>query len=70
MTGEEPGHNRPLQRSLLPARFREGIDDADGVLCEVCLSTEPEGMASGTVLWIDCDKCGVCGCIIIVSSRI
>ena len=30
-----------------------------GVLCEVCHSTEPEGLASGTVFWIDCDKCGV-----------
>ena len=59
MTGEEPGCNRPQRRSQLPARFREGIDDADDVLCEVCHSTEPEGLASSTVFWIDCDKCGV-----------
>ena len=59
MRGEEPGHNRPQRRSQLPARFREDIDDAVGVLCEVCHSTEPEGLASGIVFWIDCDKCGV-----------
>ena len=46
-------------RSQLPARFLEDIDDADGVLCEVFHSTETEGLASGTVFWIDCDKCGV-----------
>ena len=59
MTGEEPGRNRPQRRSQLQARFCEDIDDADGVLCKVCHSTEPEGLASGTVFWIDCDKCGV-----------
>ena len=59
MTGEEPGRNRPQCRSQLQAGFREDIDDADGVLCEVSYSTEPEGLASGTVFWINCDKCGV-----------
>ena len=59
LTGEEPGRNRPQRRSQLQARFCEDIDDADGVLCEVSYSTEPEGLASGTVFWIDCDKCGV-----------
>ena len=59
MTGEEPGRNRPQCRSQLPARFCEDIDDADGVLCKVCHSTEPEGLASGTVFWIECDKCSV-----------
>ena len=62
MIGEEPGRNRPQRRSQLPARFREDIDDANdanGVLCEVCHSTEPEGLASGKVFWIDCDKGGV-----------
>ena len=59
MTSEEPGHNHPQRRSQLPARFCEDIDDADGVLCEVYHSTEPEGLASGTAFWINCDKCGV-----------
>ena len=59
MTGEEPGRNHPQRRSQLPAGFREDIDDADGVLCEVCRSTGPEGLSSGTVFWINCDKCGV-----------
>ena len=59
MTGEEPGRHHPQRSSQLPARFCEDIDDADGVLCEACNSTEPEGLASGTVFWINCDKCGV-----------
>ena len=70
MTGEEPGRNRPQRRSQLTARFREDIDDADGVLCEICHSTEPEGLASGTVFWIDCDKCGVWVQIIVSSRKI
>ena len=59
LTGEEPRRNRPQCRSKLPAGFCEDIDDADGVLCEVSYSTGPEGLASGTVFWINCDKCGV-----------
>ena len=59
MTGEEPGCNRPQRRSQLPTRFREDIDNADSVLCEVCHSTELEGLASSTVFWIYCDKYGV-----------
>ena len=59
MTGEEPGCHHPQRSSQLSARFCEDIDDADGVLCEACHSTEPEGLASGTVFWIECDKCGV-----------
>ena len=59
MTRKELGRNRPQRCSQLPVRFSEYIDDADCVLCEVCHSTEPEGLASGTEFWIDCDKCGV-----------
>ena len=59
MIGEEPGRNLPQRRSQLTAQFREDIDDVDGVLCVLCHSTEPEGLASGTVFWIDCDKCGM-----------
>ena len=59
MTGEEPGRSRPQHHSQLPALFREDIDDADGVACEVCRSTGPEGLSSSTVFWIDCDVCGV-----------
>ena len=59
MTGEEPGRHRPQRCSQLPAQFCEDIDDADGVLCEACHNTEPEGLAAGTVFWIECDKCGV-----------
>ena len=59
MTSEEPARNHLQRRSQLPARFHEEIDDADGVLCEVCNSTETEGLAPGTVFWINCDKCGV-----------
>ena len=59
LTGEEPGRNRPQCRSKLPARFCEDIDDADGVLCEAYHSTGPEGLATGTVFWIECDKCSV-----------
>ena len=44
MTCEEPGRIRPQRHSQLPAQFREDIDDADGVLCEACHSTEPEGL--------------------------
>ena len=59
MTSEEPARNHLQRCSQLPARFHEDIDDADGIPCEVCHSTEPEGLASGTVFWINCDKCGV-----------
>ena len=59
MTSEEPACNHPQRCSQLPARFHEDIDDADGVPCEVCHSTEPGGLASGTVFWINTDKCGV-----------
>ena len=48
MTSEEHGRNRPQRRSQLPVRFSEYIDDAYGVLCEVCHSPEHEGLASGT----------------------
>ena len=32
----------------------DGISDG-----HVCHSTEPEGLTSSTVFWIDCDKCSV-----------
>ena len=68
MTGEEPGRNRPQRHSQLPARFREDINNADGVLCEVCHSTEPEvwhpALCSGSTV-----TSVVCGCTTIVSSR-
>ena len=68
MTGEEPGCNRPQCRSQLPTRFREDIDNADSVLCEVCHSTDPESLASSMCSGSTVTSM-VCGCTIIVSSR-
>ena len=48
------------RRRQLPARFRnaDDSDGNDGVLCNICTFNEPEGLSSGTVFWVDCDKCG------------
>ena len=34
------------------------MDDDDSILCETCHCTEPNGLASGTVFWMNYDKSG------------
>ena len=50
--------NRPQRNLQRPARFRDESDEGDGTLCEICHRNEPEGLASDTVFWVDCNVCG------------
>ena len=53
--------SRPHRQRTLPSRFRRDSSDSDnndGSICVLCDSNEPEGLATNTVFWIDCDKCG------------
>ena len=56
--GEQSDSRQRQRRAQLPARFRNDSDGDDGVLCSICNATEPVGMASSTVFWVYCDKCG------------
>ena len=63
---EEPGSRSQRQRRTNPEMYGEQSDSRQhqrraqlpGVLCSICNATEPVGMASSTVFWVDCDKCG------------
>ena len=57
----QPGSSdsRSHRRVQLPARFRDDIEDDDGVVCAVCKLNEPQGVSADTVFWVDCDVCGV-----------
>lgn len=54
-----PSSHRPRHRVILPARFQDDSGCDDGVICEICHQTEPEGVAGDTMFWVDCDLCGV-----------
>ena len=61
--GKNPGPSNPSSRSQrsirLPARFRNDSDDDVESICSICNCTEPVGVSSGTIFWVDCNKCGV-----------
>ena len=57
---DEPGpsSSRPSRRRQIPSRYCRDSKGNDGTLCSICQNNEPEGLASGVVLWVDCNDCG------------
>ncbi len=68
LPGPSSEASRPRRRGVLPARFRDDLDedDSDGVICDLCSFKEPLGMADNTVFWIDCDLCGVWATVLFI----